>query len=179
MGVFRWFMINKSGQSYPVYDIEKGRVGTIYNREAFNYVGGEGDWNYIAFLGPNGSIVDATVSWGQHPFPNDFFTPCTDYPYGSDIIDGTTYKTFKMRQRKNIYTGAGNYWGAVAANMLVATNDYDSGMNHIDWKKINYVKRSTDGKWIKVEGDGYLHGFVDTGLSHASTYNTIPFYGSW
>lgn len=179
MGVFRWFMINKSGQSYPVYDIEKGRVGTIYNREAYNWLGAEGCHVYIAFLSPSGSIINVTIDEDQHPFPDGFFTFCTDYPYGEETIDGTLYKTFKMRQRKNIYTGAGNYWGAVAANMLVATNAVETGLDHWDWKLINYVKRSTDGKWIKVNGDGYEHGFVDTGLSSASTYNTIPFYGSW
>lgn len=83
-----------------------------------------------------------------------------------------------MRKSKNIYTATGRLWGTVAANMLVATRSAGVGDNHTTWKLINYVQ-STAGKWIEVSGDGYSYGFVDTGLSTASGYSTIPFYGSW
>lgn len=178
MAVVTELCIHKSSTPYAIYDVDRGRVGTLYSREAY-VIYGVDDWVTICFLNSKGVFDKATI---DIPHQDELFRACKsciDYPYGTETIDGTTYKTFLMRQRKNIYTAAGNYWGAVAANMLVATNSYKMGEEHPDWKLINYVKRSTDGKWIKVEGDGYSHGFVDSGLSHSSTYNTIPFYGSW
>lgn len=175
-----YLCVNKSGQAYSVFNSDTGkRVGTIYDREVFVLTGMEGSQAAICILSSSGSLLHVPVDFAKQPYPIGMLNSIQAYPYGTEVINGTTYKTFKMRQRKNIYTGAGNYWGAVAANMLVATNDNIMGDTHVDWKKINYVKRSTDGAWIKVEGDGYSHGFVDTGLSSASTYSTIPFYGSW
>lgn len=186
MGMFQQFCINKSGKTCPVYDAFDNNKykGEIYNREAFILWGGEGDKFSIGFLGPNG-YTGATLNLYES-VENDILNPlfsghatCIDYPYGTANIDGKNYYTFIMRKAEPIYHGDGTKWGSVAQNMLVATNNANIGSTHETWKEINYVMRSTDRQWIKVDGHGYNHGFVDTGLSTASGYSKIPFYGSW
>ena len=96
-----------------------------------------------------------------------------------DILpDGKQYNTFLMRKTKNVYKADGSFWGTVASGKRVASNNSNVGSTHIDWKEINYVER-TDGTWVKVNGAGVECGYVDTGISTASGYSTIPFYGSW
>lgn len=173
------FCINKSGRNIPVYsDTNKTKqIGSIYNREAFGYNRNWGGDNYycnIVFLNSAGSL-----SYGFIIDPPDNSTVnCTEYPYGTVTINNTKYKTFKMRKLRNVYTAAGTKWGAVAANCRVACNNNISGNSHPDWKCIDYVE-SSKGGWVKVTGDGANYGFVDTGLSVASGYNSIPMYGSW
>lgn len=178
MGICNWFLINKGG-TYPIYDVKQNykKVGTLYDREAFILHGGD-EYEGISFLGSDGTIKTATIDPYRYPMPGSTYHYCTDYPYSTENINGTTYKVFKMRRTMNVYKGSGAKWGTVAAGMYVATNSPDVGENHPTWKLINYVK-STNGNWVKVEGDGYGHGFVDTGLSIASGYASIPFYGSW
>lgn len=94
-------------------------------------------------------------------------------------VKGTLYYIFKFRRSEEVYTAAGNRWGTVASGMEVACQTAMMGDNHPDWKGINYVKRSSDGKWIKVTGDGYDYGFVDVGLNQGSTPSTISMYGTW
>jgi len=63
--------------------------------------------------------------------------------------------------------------------MRVACKTALSGDTMPHWKAINYVERSTDGAWIKVEGAGLSYGFVNTGLEDGSMPNTISMYGTW
>lgn len=177
MGRCLWLQINKSGQTYPVYDTQRGHIGDIYDREAYILYGMEGSMYNIIFLSPTG-FTSAMIQTGSHPMPKGFETWCTDYPYRTEKIDGKTYKTFYMRRTMPIYTADAAYWGSVAAGMRVATNNNTVGETHNDWKQIDYVLR-TDGKWIKVDGAGYDYGFVDTGITTGSGYNSIDFYGSW
>ena len=174
-GPLRNFSINKSGASYPVYDVSKGRVGTLNNREAFIYNSGEGWIESINFLSPSG-FIEANINTDLHPLPN--FATCLEYPHSVETINGVSYKIFKMRKKMPIYRGDATLWGYVAAGMYVATNSEKVGTNHPTWKLINYVK-STAGEWVRVQGAGYNHGFVDTGLNSASGYGSIAFYGSW
>lgn len=176
-----WFCINKSGSNYPIYDYNVTtqkftRVGTLYNREAFVFLGGD-NFDYIKFLASDGTLKTACIDPVKYPVPYAF---CTDYPYSREVINGTEYCIFKMRQSKNIYDAAGNYWGKVAAGMYVATNSDAVGgsENNKHLKLINYVK-STSGQWVAVTGAGMNHGFVDSGLKSASGYSSIAFYGSW
>lgn len=175
MGFYLEFCYNSSGKSYPVYDIDKGLVGTLYNRESYILYGGEGCLDGIYFLGPEGYLKQATINTAEHPIE---YTNCTDKPYGRVIIDGVNYYTFIMRKSKKIYKGDGTLWGTIGANKLVATNNPTVGSNHIDWKEISYMQDSNN-TWIKVTGAGYNHGFVDTGIATASGHTVIPFYGSW
>ncbi len=168
--------INKSGNYQTVYSAadDTKKIGTLYPDEAFIDYGSEsGNWHMVYFRDPNGKLA-----CGEVKYANKLFTPCTTYPYGTVTIDGTKYKTYKIRSQRNVYTANGNGWGAVAGNMLVATNDATTGLSHFDWKAVNYVK-STSGKWVKVEGDGYNYGFVDIGLSQGSMPSNINLYGSW
>lgn len=170
------FAINKSGKALPVYDVDKGKqVGIINNREAFVYDGGESG-QYLYFLSPTG-FIQANIGL-ERDLEYDEFASCLNYPYSEEVIDGTSYKIFKMRKTKKIYKGDGSEWGTVAAGMFVATNSDKIGINNPTWKLINYVK-NTSSKWIKVSGAGYEHGFVDTGLDTSSGYGTVAFYGSW
>lgn len=169
------FAINKTGHPIPIYDVDKGgaKVGTINDREAFIYLGGE-SCQLIDFLSPSG-FIRANLGIDGEDIICDY---CTSYPYGEEVIDGVTYGIYKMRKSKNIYKADGSYWGKVAAGMFVATNSSKVGETHTTWKLINYVK-NTSGQWIKVTGAGYNHGFVDTGLDTSSGYGTVAFYGSW
>lgn len=171
-----FFCINKSGKPIPVYDVDKKRqVGTINNREAFIDDGGE-DGHYISFLSPTG-FIQANLG-NDYDFENDQHASCLEYPYGEVTIDGKNYRTFIMRKTMNVYKGDESKWGAVAAGCLVATNSDKVGMDHHTWKLINYVQ-NTKGNWVKVDGAGYNHGFVDTGINVSSGYSKIAFYGSW
>lgn len=182
------FCINMSGKSIPVYDragwpdLEGSKkIGTIYNQEAFGLNwdwGGDGVFNNIVFRNSSGNLSGGFIIVGED-FPNAVFTPCTDYPYGTAVINGVSYKTFKFRRSETVYTAAGNKWGAVASGMRVACRTDLAGSSHPEWKGINYVERSSDGKWIQVTGDGYQYGFVNTGLEDGSTPSTISMYGTW
>lgn len=175
-----YFCINKSGKKIPVYSDadKKSQIGTIYNREAFGYDnnwGGDGYFCNIVFRKANGSISGGYII---DP-PNNAMLECTDYPYGKARINGTEYKTFLMRKTSTVYKVNGSKWGTVAANRRVACKTVLSGDSHPEWKAINYVE-NTNGLWIPVNSSDKLkYGFVDTGLSVASGYSSIPMYGSW
>jgi hypothetical protein len=173
------FCINKSGQNIPIYSAtnQATQIGTIYNREAFGYDknwGGDGYFCHILFKNSSGSLSYGFII---DP-PNNAIAKCTDYPYGTAPIHGQQYITFLMRSSRNVYTVGGTNWGTVAANRRVACINATAGDRHPDWKSIYYVE-NTRGQWIPVTGDGANYGFVDSGLSVASGYGSIPMYGSW
>jgi len=129
-------------------------------------------------------MLNAMINTYTHPFEH---TWCDSYRRGTANITfasgGQTYTqtfdTYIMRRSMSVYTAAGNRWGTVAANVLVAADDAVVGDSHPTWKKIYFVQQSPNLNWVKVDGDGYNYGFVDTGLSSTSSYSSIPFYGSW
>lgn len=177
MEPLRYFAINKSGKAIPIYDVDKKKqVGTINNREAFVYDSGESG-EYLYFLSPTGFIY-ANRGLDVDNLNSEQTDSCLDYPYGEVKIDNVWYKTFKMRKTMPVYYGNGDRWGTVASGCLVATNSTKMGMNYPTRKLIHYVQ-NTSGNWIKVQGNGYPHGFVETGLNSASGYSKIAFYGSW
>ena len=174
-----YLCINKSGTKVPVYsDTNKTtQIGTIYDREAFGYDcnwGGDNYFCHILFRKSDGSLSYGFI---VDP-PDNSIIDCTDYPYGTAVINGVEYITFIMRNSRTVYTVEGRRWGTVAANRRVACLTAMSGDNHPDWKGINYVE-NTGGEWVQVTGDGEEYGFVDAGLSVASGYRSIPLYGSW
>ena len=187
-----YMAINKSGKNLPVFSgwpsSDKGsQIGTIYDREVFCYSDTE-DGYEIYFRNSSGRVVQgiyyATDKNGNDLFPShaaamEALSPCTDYPYSTATIGGKRYYTFKFRRREEVYTAAGSSWGAVASGMEVACLTDAMGDTHPDWKLINYVKRSTDGQWVQVTGDGYEHGFVDIGLNVGATPSSISMYGTW
>ncbi len=174
-----YFLVNKSGKNIPIYsDMDsKKKVGTLYNREAFGYnriSGGDDVFCEIVFRNSAGKLSRGYINFP----PKGALTFCTDYPHGKIVIAGQRYKVFMMRKSRTIYTARGNKWGTVAANKRVACKTAMSGDSHPEWKGINFVENS-NGKWVKVTGDGVDYGFVDTGLSLGSGYSSIPMYGSW
>lgn len=177
MSNYRQLRINTTGKAIPIYDsITEKTVGTIGKREAFIHYGGEGVVHWLKFRGSNLKLVDATFL-----DKNEDISKCAfieDKPYGTATINGTKYKTYIMRKTMNVYTATARYWGKVAAGMLVATNSSTVGLEHPTWKAVDYVK-STAGKWVKVDGDGYNHGFVDFDLGNGSMPSNIALYGSW
>lgn len=172
------FCINKSGESLNVYndDVLSKKIGTIGNREAFVMMGSEGHI-WIKFRGPNLKLMDGYIKDDGNN-PRNFSVAMSRYPYGSATINGTKYDTYIMKRTMNVYTASGRYWGQVAGGMLVATNSDICGDSHPTWKSVDYVK-STAGKWVKVDGDGYDHGFVDFDLGNGSMPSNIALYGSW
>lgn len=174
-----YFCVNKSGITVPVYSDtqQTSKIGSIYNREAFGYDmnwGGDGYFYRILFRTSDGSLSYGIL---VDP-PGSSVTDCTDYPFGTEEIDGTEYYTFTMRKSRTVYTAGGTRWGAVAANCRVACLSAVAGDSYPNRKGINYVE-SSKGGWVKVTGDGVDYGFVDTGLDVSSSYSSIPFYGSW
>lgn len=193
-----YFCINKSGYSVPVWSgpgfantANIYRIGTIGNREAFGFdaeAGGDGVFNCITFLNSSGQLVRGWLT-NCDENGNDIlsggdwvnvFAACTDYPYGTININGTTYKTFKFRRTEEIYTPSGDRWGSVAAECCVACLTALAGSSNSTLKGINYVERSYDGAWIQVTSpSGETYGFVDTGLNTGSGPSTISMYGTW
>lgn len=175
-----YFCINKSGVSIPVYsDTQKTSIiGSILNREAYGYDhnwGGDDYFYRIKFRKSNGALSYGFII---DP-PGNSVTECTQYPYNKESIDGTQYHTFIMRNSRTVYTAYGSSWGTVAANRRVACLSALAGDDNPDWKGINYVE-NTKGVWVPVITDeNHKYGYVDTGLSIASGYSAIPFYGSW
>lgn len=176
-----YFCINKSGQRIPVYSEpeRRNKIGEIYDREAFGYDANWGGDNYIChivFLNPAGKLSDGFIVNS----PNGAMADCSDYPYGRATIYGRTYRTFIMRRASTIYKHDGTRWGTVAKNCRVAFTDGESGASNPHWKEINYVE-SSSGAWVPITTqnapDNY--GYVDSGLSIASGYKSIPMYGSW
>lgn len=174
-----YLVINASNKYYDIYDMNTGKkMALLYPREAFIVIDNEGViWN-IKIRNSAGKIVNVVVH-DKENFIGDNCKSCYFFPYSKEIIDGREYETYLMRKAKKIYTPSADYWGGVGQNMLVASNNDIVGETHSTWKAIDYVKRSTDGKWVKVSGQGYNYGFVETGLEDGSMYNNIPFYGSW
>lgn len=180
MGLMLRLCINKTGKTCNVVDRNTGKtVGALNNREAFIYYGSEGEAASIMFLDPNGKFRSVDVNSNAAYLTT--YKTCCDYPYGTATIDGEKYYTFKMRANKNIYNVDGvTKWGSVAAGMLVATKNAKVDSEYPNRKEISYVQRSSDKKWIAVESNKYdKYGYVDTGISSASGYSNIPFYGSW
>lgn len=173
---FEYFTTNALKQIIPIYDDMNNQIGKLYPRE-FCIRNFDSDCSII-FLSSSGKLTYGWIDfWNlpdyEHAFKDVFFAP-----YSKEYIEGEEYAIYKMRRTMNVYHGDGSRWEQVAAGMFVATNTCSPGENHVDWMEVQYVKR-TDGKWIKVNGHGYGHGFVDTGFSIASGYSSIPLYGSW
>ena len=195
--------INKSGVAVPVYDSHYNQIGKLNNREVFSFVanhGGDGVFNQIVFRNSAGESVigylydDAVVDGVTYTLPDGVFTECIDYPYSTgEIINVTTavnsdgvplkknviFKTFKFRNKEEVFNAAGEHWGWVAAGMRVATNNSTAGDSMPLLKQITCVERSTDGEWVQVTGADCLYGYVNIGLEDGSNPNAISMYGSW
>lgn len=170
------FAVNKGSHNLKVTDFadDNKQYGVIYPNEVCLMYDGE-QFYLTKFLASDGKIKDGSLH------TNEYITDIKylgEHPYSREVIDGQEYLIYKMRRTMNVYRADASYWGKVAAGMFVATKSCVAGESHRDWMEINYVK-STAGKWVKVEGAGVQHGFVDTGLSIASGYNSIPLYGNW
>lgn len=165
--------INLSGSNVPVYYGASGsKIGDIEPREVYIHDGAEGSEAGVHFLSPSG-FTGGIVR-------NFYGTPLTNYPYGYVTINGTQYKTFKMRNTANLYDMNGNVVGSVAAGKRVAFRTYEnitgSTMNYL-FAIVYAEKRAADNTWDRVD-DYNSHGFVDTGLRSASGVNTINLISS-
>ncbi len=168
--------INLSGQTIPVDDVDKGRIGEIYNREVYCDCGHEGSMYRIAFLAPDGKITYATIQTAS--FPDGFDTPITDkHSNYYTMDDGKNYHIFDMRREEEVYMADGTRWGSVAAGARIACSDAVVGDTHPDWKQVEYV--SSGNTWTRVEGHNSRYGFVDTGMAISSMPDLMSMYGTW
>ena len=170
------YAVNRGNHNIRVtdYAVDAKQIGTIYPNEVCLLYDGE-QYYLTKFLASDGKIKDGSL----HTDPNHLeIEYLGDHPYSKEVIDGQEYLIYKMRRTMTVYRGDRSRWGSVAGGMYVATEVPCCGDTRSDWMQVNYVK-STAGNWVKVEGAGYGHGFVDTGLSIASGYNSIPLYGNW
>lgn len=174
---YPYFAINKTSNTYPIreYPINGQSSNTIIGRLYPNEICGcnTEHSSYVLFLSSSGTLKNGLLDVSVTNLSN-----IENYPYSREVIDGKTYLIYHMRKTKNVYKGSGERWGSVAAGMYVATDNCEAGESHKDWMKIKYVK-STSGQWVAVTGDGYNHGFVDTGLSTASAGSIIALHGNW
>lgn len=173
--------INMSGYSVSVRDYDGNVIGSLYNREAYSLIGGEGSFNCIGFLGPEGVYIYGYIN----EVDNNVFTGVSAYPYGKQQFEDDSYNLFNfflMRSDQEIYDANGTYWGSVAAGRLVACKESlgDTGGNSMPWlKAINRVQNS-NGEWIEIITDeNRRYGYVDTGLRSGSSPTSIAMYGSW
>lgn len=168
-----YFAINSTDKTFSIKDYfdPTQTIGKLYPKEFCirNYE----DASYLAFLSTDGTIKPGLI------YDSDIkYTQISNLPYSREYIEGAEYLIYEMRRTMNVYYANGDKWGSVAAGMYVATDSCTPGDDHPDWMKIKYVKR-TDGEWIKVNGNGYEHGFVDTGFKIASGHDSIPLHGNW
>lgn len=174
---YPYFAINKTNRTYPIKEYPRNGVATnkIIGKLYPNEVCGchtEHD-AYVMFLSSRGQLEDGLIE--DETF---YHTDISDLPYSRETINGTTYKIYHMRKTMPVYKSGGGRWGSVAAGMFVATDTCSPGDSHRDWMKVTYVK-STSGNWVRVTGDGVNYGFVDTGLSKASSGSLIALHGNW
>lgn len=165
------FAVNKGNTTIKVNKspTDNTQIGKIYPREVCLIYDGDQAY-YIKFKNSSGVIQDGDIS-NDPNWPN--VVPLNEIAYGRN---GYSY-VFKMRRTMNVYRGDGSPWGTVAAGMLIETSDVSCGDTHKDWMVVDYVL-STRGYWVKVEGAGYDHGFVDTGFGSASGYDSWAIQGS-
>ena len=185
------FCINKSGGQVPIYSTPEAttQTGTLYNREAFGYNrnwGGDDVHFSIRFRNSSGNVIGGFL---VNP-PSGALSECINYVYGTAVIYEktlvgnyyamlpVTYNTFYIRSARTVYNVNAVSIATVPAGKLVACKTSLSGDSHPEWKAINYYQNSA-GSWIQINSAGHTYGFVDTGLSVASGYSSIPFYGSW
>lgn len=163
------FAVNKGSHNLKVTDFadDNKQYGVIYPNEVCLMYDGE-QFYLTKFLASDGKIKDGSLH------TNEYITDIKylgEHPYSREVINGQEYLIYKMRRTMNVYRADASYWGKVAGGMYVATEIPCCGDTHSDWMQVNYVK-STKGNWVKVEGAGYNHGFVDTGFGSASGYNS-------
>ncbi len=166
--------VNKSGKVVPVYNASRAKIGELTQNEFFSKIGSEGSQVAIYFLGPNGKALEGLLI---SP-PKSTVTSIEQYPYGTAKIDGTTYKTYYMRETKNLYDINGSVIGSVAAGKRVACLTGLGGNSKPYLKAINYAAKRAGG-WENMSNNGYSYGFVDTGLRTSSSKSGIALYGSW
>jgi hypothetical protein len=104
-------------------------------------------------------------------------TSVLDKSFGIESIEGKEYHIFQARRLTPIHTSYGGSWGNVAANMLIATSVNQTGKTNGHFFRVDYIQRSSDLSWVKVEDD---YGFIDTGvLTYSASPSKISMYGDW
>lgn len=166
--------VNKSGTTVPVYNFDNVKIGDLTPNEFFSKIGSEGSLYSIYFLGPNGTCLNGIL---RNP-PSGTVSSIEFYPYGTEPIDGKTYKTYYMRKTMSLYNVNGAVIGSVGANKLVACLTGLGGATMPYLKAINYYQNSA-GTWIPITYGNYDYGFVDTGMRTSSSRSGIALYGSW
>lgn len=173
MSTLSYFAINSTNKTFSILEYSNPNkiIGKLYPKEFF--IGNYEDPCYLAFLSSDGTIKAGLI------YDDDYkFTQIRYLPYSKEIVNGSERLIYQMRKTMNVYTPSGDYWGKVAAGMFVATDTCTPGEINEYLMKITDVK-STKGEWVPVKGDGYSHGFVDTGFRTASSHNLIALHGNW
>lgn len=155
----RVVVINKTGKKFRIKP-----SGILYHNEICIWnegYGGDGYYRDIEFRGPDGKLHTGFIEDANG------IQRIGDYAWGTEEIDGYTYKILKMRRTERVLTANGNYWGKVAANQYIAISNSSIAGNTTPTILVYYVK-STRGNWVKVSGDGANYGFCNIGLQSGS-----------
>ena len=182
--------INKSGLSVPVVNLrnmQNVKVGNLLANEIFGACIGEMPGEAaVVYRNSSGARSDMWIQQGAISDANwdKVLKPLGDYPYGTVIISGKTYKTLKARRLTSIIKPAGGSWGSVAKDCLIAlanssvSNQPFGGESNFDYIAVAYVQSSA-GAWVQATGDGLNHCFAPIGLDVGSGASTVNFIGAF
>lgn len=180
------FCINESGTTVQLYEhdwVESGKTnakkGKIYPNECFTFASTE-NGAVVTYLSSTGSVVSHYIPLSQLlTIPQSFTTCWEKYGFNKHTVDGTTYKTFKLRRSEELYNSSGNKITTLSAGTKVIS-DCESGDSHTDWIKIKWLEDANGNrKDLKFDGNTYSYAYLDSGLNISSSKSVISVYGNW
>lgn len=158
------FVVNKTNNVMPVYDLTSGDVIGRINIGETAYLT---ENIKVRFLNSSGEFSVGSV---DNPH---LLTSWLDAPY----YDLEGKKWFRARYDMAVYDANGTPWGEVKAGEFVWTDNAACKSDHADWMMIKGVRNYYTKEW-ETMNDGF--GFVDTGFYNiGSGRNYIGIYGNW
>lgn len=183
------FCINKSGKNVEVWSGPGSGsvIGVIYPNECFNYVsrwaGSDAYYpaacDYVLYRTSNGTLRNGYIMNNG----DGAETSVLNYSYPTVTVGGVAYKCLKTRTALKVYSNSGTFIGTCPSGARVLTNNTQPGatMNQIISAKY-YETGYNTGLFQPIYSNGSsgtVGGFIDSGLSLGSMYNTVGLYGNW
>lgn len=175
-----YLALNKSGSKFPIYDTWGTQIGTMYNNEAFTYVGSLNNvYDQIyALTSAKGwtlcCIKKSVPASGKRKwtYVNSSGIPAycgESQPFGAN---GAFYCYVDVKKATNLYNGAGVHHTSlpVGTRVWIDTNSTSGSSNKHYIRTIAYRKPGGS----VVNATGY---FADTGLRSSSSNPALR--GNW
>lgn len=169
------WVVNKTGSPKNVYDepyyiADRKVIGRIMNREVCVFIGLD-TGPLVYFRNSAGKLASGFIDFDE--WPNDNIQYISYYPYSRNPL------TLYCRRARKIYKPNGAYYTTVPAGRKLKMRPGDpdrAGYTHPEYIIIDAYENESGG-WSTIDGG---HGFVDSGIIEvASSYKSIPVYGSW